>query len=253
MKHLRSGFLISSATFILLCHNTLFASSPAQNRSPNDVNKRLEETVPRFTELKQLLGNRFSDDVVLAKQWKAVRDGWVIGSTSSNGRLLIALCRIPAAPSAVEVIALNTQDEKIATDESLSALDLANYHLNPRETAIGIRVTRRRSYAGGGASADYLHLYRLVDKNLVKVLSTPMSYSVSIAGEWKKDGTRGLQEAAGQAILSVSKNLTQGFFDLTKEVKGGKKVAFKWRGTNYQIEGVDPLMKSDFDIFDNED
>jgi hypothetical protein len=251
VKHFISGFLVSSATLLLLCPSPLLASSPAKNRSSNDGKKDSEETVPRASEIKQLLGNRFSDELVLAKRWNAMKDGWVIGSTSLNGSLLIALCKIPAAPSAVELIALNAPDDKIATDESLSALDLANYLLRPGETGIGIRITRRRGYSSGGASADYLHLYRLVDKNLVKVLSTPMSYYASLAGEWKKDGTRGRQDSAGQATLSVSKHVTQGFFDLTKKVKGGTSVTFKWRGTDYRIEGVDPIVKSDLDIFDN--
>ncbi len=254
LKNSISDFVISCVILIPLCQSPLFASSPSKSSSPNDSKKESEATVPRVSELKQLLGNRYSDDLVLAKRWNALKDGWVIGSTSLNGSLLIVLCRIPAAPSAVEVIALNAPDDKVATDESLSALDLGNYHIRHGETAIGVRVTRRRGYAGGGgASAEYLYLYRQVDKDLVKVLSTPMSYSVVSVGEWKKNGTREHQELSGRAILSVSKHLNQGFFDLTKDVKGGKSVAFKWRGADYRMEGVDPIVKSDFEIFDNKD
>jgi hypothetical protein len=138
-----------------------------------------------------------------------------------------------------------------AADEWVSGLDLARYNVTATQTAIGVRVGRRRSYAGGGeASLETLILYLPRDRQLEPILATFMSYEAELAGDWAEDGSRNHVGSDGKATLVVGKKKTRGYFDLIRKTDSGTQ-HLHWDGDAYVETDADPFTKEVLDIFDS--
>jgi dipeptidyl aminopeptidase/acylaminoacyl peptidase len=138
----------------------------------------------------------------------------------------------------------------LGPDDSVASLDLAKYDVTATQTAIGVRTSRHRTYAGGGeAQLDTLILFLQHDGQLEPVLKAFMSYEAELAGEWAEDGTRDRVSYQGKATLVVSKKSTQGHFDLIRKTDSGTQ-HLRWDGDAYVATDADPFTKDVLDIFD---
>lgn len=124
---------------------------------------------------------------------------------------------------------------------SFERLDLANFRVTKTEVALGVWLKRRTAYAGGFGEADVLELFMRRGTDLSSIFSTAMRYDCDLAGDWNEDGSRDRTEASGESVLVVSKNKTDGYFDLVQ--RSGKTVIeiFQWSGNGYT--GSIPLEK----------
>jgi hypothetical protein len=128
----------------------------------------------------------------------------------------------------------------VEDEEEVLALDLAPFRVTPSTTAIGIRLQRKTSYAGGGeGSAGILRLYLQNGRKLERILSVVTDYECELAGDWNEDGTRDRYSVSGASILVVSKRKTDGHFDL-EERQGKKRIAvYRWNGKAYSLADYD--------------
>ncbi len=139
----------------------------------------------------------------------------------------------------------------LGADDSVANLDLAKYDVTATQTAIGVRIGRQRTYAGGGeASLETLILFLPRDGQLEPILSTFMAYEADLAGEWAEDGTRDRVSYEGKATLVVSKKSTQGHFDLLRKTDSGAQ-HLRWEGGAYAETDADPFRKDVLEIFDD--
>ena len=133
----------------------------------------------------------------------------------------------------------DVKDSTILPD-SYDRFDLAAYKLAPDVPAFGLRGAWTESYSGGGASFGSLALFALDGDGLTPVLSAPMSAYSDVAGAWHKDQTRDHTITDMANVLVVSKNASDGRFDLLlKNRKGQWRRTFRWSKTaeRYQPAG----------------
>lgn len=140
---------------------------------------------------------------------------------------------------------------ELGRDDKLRGFDFAAYRLTTKEYAFGLRYKRWRGYAGGGASLEGVILFRLHGQVIDEILHTPTSYEADIAGDWHEDQTRDHDESSGNAFIIVRKHKTGGYFDWVKKVEGGRAVTLVWNGECYVMNGRDPLVNRDLEIFDD--
>jgi hypothetical protein len=140
---------------------------------------------------------------------------------------------------------------ELGPDESPTSLDLAKYAVSATQTAIGVRIGRHRSYAGGGeASLEMLRLYLPRGRELHPILTTFMSFEAVLAGDWLEDGTRDRVGNSGSATIVVGKKTTQGHFDLLRKTDAGTQ-HLRWDADAYVQVDDDPFAKVVLDIFDD--
>ena len=133
----------------------------------------------------------------------------------------------------------DVKDSTILPD-SYDRFDLAVYKLAPDVPAFGLRGAWMESYSGGGASFGSLALFALNGDTLTPVLSAPMSAYSDVAGAWHKDQTRDHTITDMANVLIVSKNVSDGRFDLLlKNRRGQWQRTFRWSKTaeRYQPAG----------------
>jgi hypothetical protein len=139
----------------------------------------------------------------------------------------------------------------LGPDDSPTSLDLAKYAVSATQTAIGVRIRRHRSYAGGGeASLEMLRLYLPRGRDLHPILATLMSYEAELAGDWLEDGTRDRVGNAGEATIIVGRKATQGYFDMVRKTSAGMQ-HLRWDAGAYVEIDDDPFGKVVLDIFDD--
>jgi hypothetical protein len=143
---------------------------------------------------------------------------------------------LPDAPDAAQ-----GADGGIAPS-AYESLDLAPYRIAPDQRAFGLRGTWSDGYAGGFGSYNALYLFAVVDGALKQVLAVPMSSYRSIAGDWNKDGTRNHETTEGANVLIVTKQVTEGHFDLLLKSRTGKKQRlYQWSAT---VNAYQPAKKA---------
>jgi hypothetical protein len=103
---------------------------------------------------------------------------------------------------------------------SYQKFDLADYRLNEKEKAFGVRGSYSMGYAGGGGDWELLQLFRIVGDKLVMILSVEMYELQNIAGSWHDDGTRDHDISEYKATLHVLKSKTGGFYNLMIKSEG---------------------------------
>jgi hypothetical protein len=178
------------------------------------------------------------------------RDGLFIGAGSISKKLRdshyseIQLCVFKLVPSQKPVLVaktsrplissrdtMNPLDEaaaKAASDtldfEDLQAFDLATFQISPTQFAFGLRTGLHEGYAGGIGLLEYLHLF-VADGTKIKPVFGSLVYDFqNLAGDWHKDGTRERFVYEDKYVLSISKQLHVGHYDLQlRQVKGGKQ------------------------------
>ncbi|MDR3352062.1 MAG: hypothetical protein LBO00_03445 [Zoogloeaceae bacterium] len=106
--------------------------------------------------------------------------------------------------------------------------DLANYRLNEKEKAFGVRGGHDIGYSGGGAYCEFLVLFRIVGDQLVRVFGAEMYTFQDIAGDWHKDGTRDHDIYENKSTLRVLKTKTNGFFDWELRTSDGDNARYRW-------------------------
>jgi hypothetical protein len=116
--------------------------------------------------------------------------------------------------------------------------DLADYRLNEKEKAFGVRGGYDVGYAGGGAFYEFLALFRVTGGEIVKIFGEQMYSYENIAGDWNDDGTRQHDIYEAKSTLHVLKTKTDGFFDWELRSDDGEKTRYRW-SKQYGIYSVE--------------
>lgn len=126
----------------------------------------------------------------------------------------------------------------------LDRLDIANYQLNQHTKAFGLRLNTSAGFAGGGQSRQNMTLFAILNGKLKPVLNVP-TYSFSdIAGSWNVDGTRQHDIEQSEYILIITKQKTNGFYDILWKEKNKKQTENKryrwdkWQQKYVEIQSV---------------
>jgi len=190
--------------------------------------------------------------VIEVKPWKRDFCVALVATPDSEEKRAFAVALFTAGegPLPGRLIASSGRVE-LGPDDSAASLDLAKYAVSATQTAIGVRIRRHRSYAGGGeASLEMLRLYLRRGRDLRPILMTCMSYESDLAGDWLEDGTRDRVGNSGQATLSVGKKTTQGHFDLLRKTDAGTQ-RLRWDAGAYVEVDDDPFARVVLDVFDD--
>lgn len=138
-------------------------------------------------------------------------------------------------------------------------IDTAPYRISDTETAFGVRIV----HFGGGKHWCYadqvLHLFRVVGKDVVRILTADAFYEQLDQIELAEQET---EEALDQivnnpecsfsyeapfppkgraAVFRMLSSQAKGFYDIQRTQKGGPTVNFRWDGQRYVMEGKDPI------------
>jgi len=207
---------------------------------------------PPSPELAKIVLPSMKAQATQIKPWKNDLCVALVEAAESEQKRAYAVALFAAGDASLSSRMKATTDPiPLAADESASGLDLAKYNVTATQTAIGVRIRRHRSYAGGGeASLETLVLYLPRERQLEPILATFMSYEAELAGDWAEDGTRDHVGSSGQATLVLSKRRTQGHFDLVRRTDSGTQ-HLHWNGGAYVATDADPFTKDVLDIFDD--
>jgi hypothetical protein len=188
---------------------------------------------------------RYSADAVVAVYETAVYKPSGFGGADEVYRTLaIAVLKVPAKGGALSVTAKTAEPLRLQKEIQLDRLDLARYQLNEKETAFGLRTIKYFAYGSGGGADAYLQLFRVNDGVVSLVLSTLISSSSMIKGEWNKGGSRERRSKGSEkdAVIRVLPQKSNGMFDLEK-ASGGKHAVFRWNGKEYATTDAEPVDK----------
>lgn len=138
-------------------------------------------------------------------------------------------------------------------------IDTASYRLTDSETAFGLRIVHYHAGKHWCYADQVLHLFRVVDQDVVRILETDAFYEQLDQIELARQDT---QEALDQliddpdcsfsysgpfppkgraAVFRMLPSKTLGFYDIQRTQKGGPTVVFRWNGQRYLMEGKDPV------------
>jgi hypothetical protein len=203
-------------------------------------------------ELLKLVLPSMKAEAVQIKPWKKDFCVALVSAAESEEKRVYAVALFAAGDASLAKRMKATSGPiPLGADDSADSLDLAKYDVTATETAIGVRIGRHRTYAGGGeASLQTLVLYLPLDRELQPILKTFMSYEAELAGDWAEDGTRDRVSYDGRATLIVSKKKTQGHFDLVRKTNSGTQ-HLRWDGDAYAAADADPFSKDVLEIFDD--
>jgi hypothetical protein len=141
----------------------------------------------------------------------------------------------------------------------LYQIDTASYRISDTEIAFGVRVVHEYQGKFSCFADQVLHLFRVVGKDVVRILTADAFYKQ--CGEGEDDCEYYDPECFAEdapfppkgrgATFRMLPTQTNGFYDLQRTLKGGPTVTFRWDGQRYEMEGKDPTdhgmrEKSDF-------
>jgi hypothetical protein len=247
------ALLLLLSAFVSVPHAK--AKTKAKATAGVDTAGLAELTVPQKTEILRALD---SVGIPLAyvngSVWKRRKATYLVLARDSAGFPdtanfhLFAFDLSPPKPR----LAAASETESLPDGDNLGGFDLAAYKIRQDEFAFGIGYSRRRSYAGGGATLDGKFIYRLEGSTIKCILDAVTSFEADLAGSWnEEEGTRDRSVNSGSAVLIVTGKKTQGYFDWLLKGDTGKTTRIKWEDGSYTLQGDLPFPVGDFEIFDD--
>ena len=154
------------------------------------------------------------DQIMVSKKWKAVPNSEVVLAKKSGGMQLSVLnekektVRASVPLSFLSKCLIDNADEVSFENASCEEfkLDLGPYRVANGVIGIGVRWNLHSMYPAGESSDQWLALYQVKEKSLLKIFEAEMNYSASQRGP-------GVM-LTGQCILNIKKTMTEGHFDL---------------------------------------
>ena len=143
--------------------------------------------------------------------------------------------------------------------ESPYRIDTAPYQISNSETAFGLRVVHGEVRDHWCYADQVLHLFRVVGKDVVRILTTDAFYqqfeqieraksdshetAASIASDPRCSFryTEAFPPKGQGAAFRMLSSQTQGFYDIKRTQKGGPTVTYSWNGQRYAMDGNDPI------------
>jgi hypothetical protein len=157
---------------------------------------------------------------------------------------------------------LLSEDSNIAdvnAAEKNYRIDTASYRIADTETAFGLRIVHYKAGKHWCYADQVLHLFRVVGKDVVRILSTDAFYEqldqVELAMQHTDEASNQLEDdpdcsfsytkafpPKGEgAVFRMLSTQTKGFYDIQRTQKGGPTVTFRWDGQRYVMDGKDPI------------
>ena len=178
---------------------------------------------------------------------KSGSPGFIVGVLDADGKL-IARSR-----------ELFAEGAEVDSNQKAYRIDTAPYRISDTETTFGVRIVHYRAEKHWCYSDQALHLFRVVGKDVVRILTADAFYEQFDQIELAKQDT---QEAVDQiendpdcsfsygktfppkgraAVFRMLSSQTKGFYDIQRSQKGGPTVTYRWDGQRYLIDGNDPV------------
>jgi hypothetical protein len=141
----------------------------------------------------------------------------------------------------------------------LYRLDTAPYRIADTETAFGLRIVHFKAGKHWCYADQVLHLFRVVGKDVVRILTTDAFYEqldqIELAHQHTDEAsnqleddpdcsftyTRAFPPKGEGAVFRMLSTRTKGFYDIQRTQKGGPTVTFRWDGQRYVMDGKDPV------------
>jgi hypothetical protein len=164
--------------------------------------------------------------------------------------------------AAGKLIARSTELFSAGTDADMQPkayrIDTAPYKISNAETVFGVRIAHYRMEKHWCYTDQVLHLFRVVGKDVVRVLGTDTFYEqvdqIELA---KQDSEEAINEIINDPDCSFSEKVfppkgqaavfrmlptqTQGFYDIQSTQKGRAPLTYRWNGQRYVMDGKDAV------------
>jgi hypothetical protein len=173
--------------------------------------------------------------------------GFVVGVLDANGKLLARSAELFSQGSDADV---NNKPYRV---------DTAPYRISNTETAFGVRIVHYHPEKHWCYADQVLHLFRVVGKDVVRILTTDAFYEqfdqIDLA---EQDTEEALNQMVNDPECSFSyekpfppkgqgsvfrmlPSQNKGFYDIQRTQKGGPTATFRWDGQRYVMDGKDPI------------
>jgi hypothetical protein len=173
--------------------------------------------------------------------------GFIVGVLGAEGKL-IARSR--------ELFSEGTD-----VDSTMKAyrIDTAAYRISEAETAFGVRIVHYRTGKHWCFSDQVLHLFRVLGKDVVRILTSDAFYEqldqVALSQQDTEEAMNQLVDdpacsfdhgkpfpPKGQAaVFRMLPTQTKGFYDIQRTQRGGLGTTYRWDGQRYVMDGKDPV------------
>lgn len=173
--------------------------------------------------------------------------GFIVGVLDADGKLVARSRELFSEGSLVD------------STHKAYRIDTAPYRISDTETAFGVRIVHNRAEKHWCLADQVLHLFRVVGKDVVRILTTDTFYEqldqVELAKQDTEDAMNQLIDnpdcsfddgkpfpPKGQAAvfrMLASKN--QGLYDIQRTQKGAPTTVYRWDGQRYVREGKEPV------------
>jgi hypothetical protein len=138
-------------------------------------------------------------------------------------------------------------------------VDTAPYRISDTETAFGLRIVHYKAGKHWCYADQVLHLFRVVGKDVVRILTTDAFYEqldqIELAKQDAEEAVEQIEDdpdcwfsytkafpPKGQAsVFRMLSSQTKGFYDIQRTQKGGPTVTYRWDGQRYVLDGKDPV------------
>jgi hypothetical protein len=143
--------------------------------------------------------------------------------------------------------------------EKIYRLDTAPYRISDSETAFGLRIVHYKAGKHWCYADQVLHLFRVVGKDVVRILTTDAFYEqldqIELAKQDSEEAidkiednpdcsfsyTKAFPPKGQAAVFRMLSSQTKGFYDIQRTQKGGPTVTYRWDGQRYVMDGKDPV------------
>lgn len=182
--------------------------------------------------------------------------GFIVGVLDASRRLIARSTELFSAGTDADI-----------TDKAYR-IDTAPYRISDGETAFGVRIAHHRLEKHWCYADQVLHLFRVVDKDVVRILSADTFYEQFDQIELAKQDT---EEALFQiennpdcsfsdevfppkgqaAVFRLLSSQSKGFYDIQRTRTGAPAATFRWDGQRYVMDGKDPLdhhVREEWDV-----
>jgi len=173
--------------------------------------------------------------------------GFIVGVLDAQGKLIARSSELFAEGAEVD------------SNQKNYRIDTAPYRISESETAFGVRIVHYRTEKHWCFADQVLHLFRVVGKDVVRVLTEDAFYEqfdqIELAKQDTEEAMNQIENdpecsfsytkafpPKGQAsIFRMLSSQTKGFYDIQRTQKGGPTVTYRWDGQRYVMDGKDPV------------
>jgi len=132
-------------------------------------------------------------------------------------------------------------------------VDTARYQISETERAFGVRTKHTLPKRYECFADQTLDLFRVVGKDIVRILHTDVAYEQVVYGPDNEDGDHDPECSVSpkDGTFRMLPTKTNGFFDLERNQKTGvKSLIYRWNGSTYEASTPDPTSHSVRDDWD---